>query len=166
MYPGQLSLKVYWSQNLVWYSWIFEISRALFLLKTIQKHSVTLPKFLLIFVLCLSLLCNIVFSAPLFTYIFYHSFSPHLYIGMLFLFSFYCLVYLLYLMLLWCILLLFFYYMWSIFNSKLIYASKNAGWAVNPYGLSPILHDSKMSREHEFAKPEVFHIFIFLSACN
>ena len=47
---GQLSVQVYWPQNLVWYSWNFEISLSLFISKIIQKRRAMLPKFLFIIV--------------------------------------------------------------------------------------------------------------------
>ena len=57
---GSALFKVHWSQNLVWYSWKFEIFFALFLWKTI------LPEFLLIFVLyACHFLCVDVLILPL-----------------------------------------------------------------------------------------------------
>jgi len=48
---GLAFFKVYWSQNIVRYSWKFEIFFALFIWKTIWKRPALLPEFLLIFIL-------------------------------------------------------------------------------------------------------------------
>jgi len=93
---GSALFKVHWSQNLVWYSWKFEIFFALFLWKTI------LPEFLLIFVLyACHFLCVDVLILPLQLLT-----PPPLYIGMLFTQFLCCHFLLFYLTLIRCILLL------------------------------------------------------------
>ena len=55
-----------------------------------------------------------------------------------------CFVYLFSLTLIRFILLLFYYYIWNVFNLKLICSSNRAGWVVDLWSLSPILCDSNM----------------------
>jgi len=61
----------------------------------------------------------------------------------------------------------FFYYIWNVLVWKLIGASNRAGWAVDPYGLSPTLSDSNMlEHNHHFAKPWVSGVLIVSSTWN
>ena len=55
----------------------------------------------------------------------------------------------------------FFYYMWNVFNLKLISASSRAGWAVNPYGLSPTLCDLNMLDHSTFSNLKSLMLLYF-----
>jgi len=91
-------------------------------------------------------------DAPLFPYIFYlYSCSAPVHehpLGLLF-----CL-------LIPCVLLLLFNYMWNVIDSDLIRAYNRAGWAVDPYDLSQTVRDSNML-EHINLPNMKFSIFLY-----
>jgi len=59
-------------------------------------------------------------------------------------------------------------YMWNVFSQKINCASDWAVWVLSSWSIRSFANPwwFKYARTHQFAKPEVFDVFIFSSACS